>query len=94
MDGFRVCISGDTEDIPAMRELEDIDLAFVCMNLPFTMTAEAAADAVKEFAPSFVYPYHFRGRDGGTQDPQAFAEMVGGASEVQMGGWYEPGELG
>lgn len=92
--GFRVYISGDTEDIPEMRALENIDLAFVCMNLPFTMDAEAAASAVREFAPTYVYPYHYRGRDGGTQDPQAFAEMVGDAAEVRMGDWYAPGELG
>ena len=64
------------------------------MNLPFTMTAEAAADAVREFAPTYVYPYHYRGRDGGTQDPAAFADLVGDASQVQMGDWYKPGELG
>ena len=92
--GFRVYISGDTEDVPEMRALENIDLAFVCMNLPFTMDAEAAASAVRDFAPAFVYPYHYRGRDGGTQDPEAFAEMVGDASEVRMGDWYAPGELG
>ncbi len=94
MGDFRVYISGDTEDIPEMRALEDIDLAFVCMNLPFTMDAEAAASAVQEFAPTYVYPYHYRGRDGGTQDPQAFAEMVADASDVRMGDWYAPGELG
>lgn len=94
MDDFRVYISGDTEDLPEMRALEDIDVAFVCMNLPFTMTAEAAADAVREFKPTYVYPYHYRGGDGGTQDPAAFAEMVGDASTVKMGDWYKPGELG
>lgn len=88
MDGFRVYISGDTEDIPEMRALENIDLAFVCMNLPFTMTADAAASAVAEFKPKFVYPYHYRGRDGGTQDPTKFAEMVGGAAEVKLVDWY------
>ncbi|TMM55111.1 MBL fold metallo-hydrolase [Sulfitobacter sabulilitoris] len=87
-DGFRVYISGDTEDVPEMRALENIDLAFVCMNLPFTMDAEAAASAVAEFAPTFVYPYHYRGRDGGTQDPAEFAKMVGDAVEVKMGNWY------
>lgn len=87
-DGFRVYISGDTEDIPEMRALKDIDLAFVCMNLPFTMPAEAAASAVKEFKPKFVYPYHYRGRDGGTQDPQEFANLVGDAAEVRLGAWY------
>ncbi|WP_439524959.1 MBL fold metallo-hydrolase [Marivita sp.] len=87
-DGFRIYLSGDTEDIPEMRALENIDLAFVCMNLPFTMDAESAASAVSEFAPTYVYPYHFRGRDGGTQDPAEFAEMVTGDVEVKMGGWY------
>ncbi|CUH78844.1 MBL fold metallo-hydrolase [Tropicibacter naphthalenivorans] len=94
MGDFKIYVSGDTEDIPEMRALTDVDLAFVCMNLPFTMPAEAAADAVKAFKPTYVYPYHYRGRDGGTQDPAHFAELVGDASQVQMGGWYKPGELG
>lgn len=87
-DGFRIYISGDTEDIPEMRALENIDLAFVCMNLPFTMDANAAASAVAEFKPKVVYPYHYRGRDGGTQDPAEFAKLVGDAAEVKMGNWY------
>lgn len=87
-DGFRVYVSGDTEDIPEMRALEGIDLAFVCMNLPFTMDAEAAASAVSEFGPKYVYPYHYRGRDGGTQDPAAFADMVEGGVEVKLHDWY------
>lgn len=87
-DGFRVYISGDTEDIPEMRALENIDLAFLCMNLPFTMDVEQAASAVAEFKPKFVYPYHYRGRDDGTQDPQEFASLVGDATEVKMGDWY------
>jgi len=90
-DDFRVYVSGDTEDIPEMRALENIDLAFVCMNLPFTMDAQQAASAVQEFAPTYVYPYHYRGRDGGTQDPEEFAELVGDAAEVKMGGWYGEG---
>ena len=88
MGDFRIYISGDTEDTPEMRALENIDLAFVCMNLPFTMDAEAAASAVSEFAPTYVYPYHYRGRDNGTQDPQEFAEMLTSATETKMGGWY------
>ncbi len=88
MGGFRVYISGDTEDVPEMRALKEIDLAFVCMNLPFTMTSEAAASAVAEFKPKYVYPYHYRGKDGGTQDPKAFAEMVGDAAEVKLVDWY------
>ncbi len=92
-EGFRVYISGDTEDTPEMRALSNIDLAFICMNLPFTMDANAAASAVAEIKPSFVYPYHYRGKDGGTQDPEAFAKMVGSDTEVKMGSWYKPGEL-
>ena len=88
VDGLRIYISGDTEDIPEMRALTDIDIAFVCMNLPFTMDAEAAASAVSEFAPTYVYPYHYRGRDNGTQDPAEFAEMVQGDIETKMGAWY------
>ncbi|MFZ2102526.1 MAG: MBL fold metallo-hydrolase [Oricola sp.] len=87
-DGLRVYVSGDTEDIPEMRALENIDVAFICMNLPFTMGAEQAASAVKEFKPKYVYPYHYRGRDDGTQDPQAFATLVGDATEVKFGDWY------
>lgn len=88
IDGARVYISGDTEDIPEMRALENIDIAFVCMNLPFTMSAEAAADAVNEFKPANVYPYHYRGRDNGTQDPMEFAEMLADGIAAKMGGWY------
>lgn len=87
-DEFRVYISGDTEDIPEMRALQNIDLAFVCMNLPFTMDVTAAASAVAEFKPEFVYPYHFRGRDGGTQDPAEFAKLVGDAAKIKMAKWY------
>jgi L-ascorbate metabolism protein UlaG (beta-lactamase superfamily) len=87
-EGFRMYISGDTEDTPEMRALENIDLAFVCMNLPFTMDANAAASAVAEFQPTYVYPYHYRGRDNGTQDPAEFAKLVGPETEVKMGGWY------
>ncbi|TCD16450.1 MBL fold metallo-hydrolase [Oricola cellulosilytica] len=87
-EGFRVYVSGDTEDIPEMRALENIDLAFVCMNLPFTMDVNQASSAVIEFQPTYVYPYHYRGRDGGTQDPEEFARLVGDAAEVRMGSWY------
>jgi L-ascorbate metabolism protein UlaG (beta-lactamase superfamily) len=61
-DGMRVYISGDTEDIPEMRALKDIDVAFVCMNLPYTMTELQAAKAVVAFQPKIVYPYHYRGK--------------------------------
>ena len=63
-EGQRIYISGDTEDIKEMRTLEDIDYAFICMNLPYTMTVEQAASAVLEMKPRVVIPYHYRGKDG------------------------------
>ena len=60
----RIYISGDTEDIKEMRKLKNIDYAFVCMNLPYTMSVEQAASAVLEFKPKVVYPYHYRGPKG------------------------------
>ncbi|MGZ9810931.1 MBL fold metallo-hydrolase [Pseudoroseicyclus sp. H15] len=88
LDGFTVYISGDTEDTPEMRALEGIDLAFICMNLPYTMTAEQAASAVQEFQPTYVYPYHYGGDGEGSQDPAKFAELAGDATETKMGAWY------
>lgn len=63
-NGKRVYISGDTEDIPEMLALPDIDVAFVCMNLPYTMTEIQAAKAVVAFKPKTVYPYHYKGAAG------------------------------
>lgn len=87
----RIYISGDTEDIPEMRNLEDIDIAFVCMNLPYTMGIEAAADAVIEFAPAVVYPYHYRNGDGTKGDVATFKKLVNAGNpnvEVRLAGWY------
>jgi L-ascorbate metabolism protein UlaG (beta-lactamase superfamily) len=64
VDGTRVYLSGDTEGTPEMRALENIDTAIVAMNLPFTMSVDDAADAVAEFSPRVVIPYHYRGREG------------------------------
>ncbi len=62
--GFeRIYIAGDTECTPEMRELEDISMAFLPMNLPYTMTPTEAAECVKAFMPKVVYPYHHRGSD-------------------------------
>ena len=55
----RVYLAGDTENIPEMKELKNIDIAFLPMNLPYTMTPEMAADAAKMFKPKILYPYHF-----------------------------------
>lgn len=86
----QVYLSGDTEDIPEMRSLNDIDIAFVCMNLPFTMDVDQAADAVLEFKPKVVYPYHYRGREG-LSDVASFKKIVNEADssiEVRLRNWY------
>ena len=86
----RIYISGDTEDIPEMRQLENIDIAFVCMNLPYTMTIKSAADAVLEFKPKKVYPYHYRGTEG-LSDVEKFKSIVNEenkAIEVIQVDWY------
>ncbi|HEX7036389.1 MAG TPA: MBL fold metallo-hydrolase [Pseudomonadales bacterium] len=87
--GTRVYVSGDTHDIPEMRALRDIDVAFVCMNPPNTMSVEQAADAVLEFRPRIVYPFHFRSRQG-FSDVQAFERLVAAdpAIEVRQRRWY------
>jgi len=59
----RFYFSGDTEGVPEMLALKNIDVAFVCMNLPYTMPPEEAADAVIAFHPKIVIPYHYRGSD-------------------------------
>lgn len=86
IDGTRVYIAGDTEDIPEMRQLENIDVAFVPMNLPYTMGVSQAADAVSEFQPRYVYPYHYRGSD--VEEFASLVEESGAGTEVLMGGWY------
>jgi len=59
----RVYVAGDTENIPEMAELEQIDVAFLPMNLPYTMTPEMVVQAVRTFKPRIVYPYHFGNTD-------------------------------
>lgn len=91
----RVYFSGDTEDIPEMRSLENIDKAFICMNLPYTMTVDKAAEAVLEFRPKEVYPYHYRGRPD-VSDVGKFRELIeagnSGIEVVQLD-WYPNDEF-
>ena len=61
----RVYVAGDTENTPEMKALKDIDIAFLPMNVPYTMTPEMVADAVKAFKPKIVYPYHYGETDTG-----------------------------
>lgn len=84
--GKNVYVSGDTEDIPEMRSLQDIDVAFVCMNLPYTMDIYQAASAVLDFEPRIMYPYHYRG-----QDTKRFKQVVtleNDQIEVRLRNWY------
>jgi L-ascorbate metabolism protein UlaG (beta-lactamase superfamily) len=82
--GKRFYFSGDTEGIPEMRALKNIDVAFVCMNLPYTMTPEAAADAVKAFHPAVVYPYHYS-----QSDLTVFSKALAGSGvDVRIRDWY------
>ena len=85
--GKRFYFSGDTEAIPEMKALKNIDVAFVCMNLPYTMTVEQAARAVRAFKPRGVYPYHYRG-----SDVNKFKELVGtdAGIEVRLREWCIP----
>jgi L-ascorbate metabolism protein UlaG (beta-lactamase superfamily) len=59
----RVYVAGDTENIPEMKTLQEIDVAFLPMNLPYTMTPEMVADAAKSFRPKILYPYHYSDTD-------------------------------
>ena len=54
-----IYVAGDTENIPEMRDLKNIYVAFLPMNLPYTMTPEMVADAAKSFKPAILYPYHY-----------------------------------
>ena len=65
LGGRRIYFAGDTACTPEMKALTDIDVAFVPMNLPYTMPPEEAAECVAAFKPAIVYPYHYRGSDLG-----------------------------
>lgn len=82
--GLRIYLAGDTEGIPEMRALKNIDVAFVPMILPYTMPPAEAADAVKAFHPKVVYPYHY-----GKSDLKVFENGLRGAGiDVRIRNWY------
>jgi len=89
LGGRRIYISGDTGDIPPMRALTDIDVAFVAMNLPYTMSVASAASAVREFRPKVVYPYHYSPSNP-SADLNDFKRRVGQdlGIEVRLRKWY------
>jgi len=71
MGGKHIYIAGDTENIPEMKNLKNIDIAFLPMNLPYTMTPEQTAEAARSFMPKILYPYHF-----GQTDPQQLVKLL------------------
>jgi L-ascorbate metabolism protein UlaG (beta-lactamase superfamily) len=81
----RLYISGDTECIPEMKAVRNIDVAFVCMNLPYTMTPGEAAECVNNFKPKIVYPYHY-----GQSNLQEFSSAVQKTPgiDVRLRKWY------
>jgi L-ascorbate metabolism protein UlaG (beta-lactamase superfamily) len=81
--GTRVYLSGDTECTPEMRALSKIDVAFVCMNLPYTMPPAEARQCIEAFHPKVLFPYHYRGSD--LTDVQALARQ---GIEVRTRNWY------
>jgi L-ascorbate metabolism protein UlaG (beta-lactamase superfamily) len=75
----RVYVAGDTENIPEMKALKNIDIAFLPMNLPYTMTPEMVADAAKAFKPKILYPYHY-----GETDPNKLVELLKDVKGIEV----------
>ncbi len=75
----RIYIAGDTENIPEMKDLGAIDIAFLPMNLPYTMTPEMVADAARMINPKILYPYHY-----GDTDPAGLAPLLKGQSNIEV----------
>ena len=78
--GERVLVAGDTENIPEIKALKNIDIAFLPMNLPYTMTPEMVADAAKAFKPGILYPYHY-----GSTDTGELLRLMKGVKGVRSG---------
>jgi L-ascorbate metabolism protein UlaG (beta-lactamase superfamily) len=75
----RLYVAGDTENIPEMKALKNIDIAFLPMNLPYTMTPEMVADAAKAFRPHILYPYHY-----GKTDTQKLVELLKDEKNIKV----------
>jgi len=86
--GKRIYIAGDTEQTPENAHIPAIDVAFVPVNQPYTLTVEGAAAWLKDFHPRVVYPYHFRNADGSFSDLAALKKDAGTASDVRLLRWY------
>ena len=86
----RIYIAGDTEATPEMKALKNIDVAFLPMNLPYTMTPQEAATGARAFKPKVVYPYHYRYPFTKlNSNPQQFAKALEGSGiRVKIRDWY------
>ena len=78
----RIYVAGDTENTPKMKALNNIDAAFIPMNLPYTMDSAMAADAVKAFKPRLVYPYHTTSNE--EDQVPGFIELMKGFDEIDI----------
>jgi len=79
LGGKRVFVAGDTENVPEIKALKDIDIAFLPMNLPFTMTPEQVADTAKAMKPKILYPYHF-----GETDTNELVRFMEGEKDIEV----------
>lgn len=79
----RIYMSGDTEPTEELRAVKDIDIAFISVNQPYTMTPEQAVEAVKAIQPKIYYPYHYGQVDEPT-DVEALAKMLDGECDVRI----------
>lgn len=75
----KVYVAGDTENTPEMKALRDIDIAFLPMNLPYTMTPEMVADAARAFTPKILYPYHF-----GDTETSKLVELLKAEKDIEV----------
>ena len=75
----RLYVAGDTENTPEMAALKDVDIAFLPMNLPYTMTPEMVADAARSLRPRILYPYHY-----GDTDPQRLVELLRDQADIEV----------
>ena len=80
LDGLRIYIAGDTEDIPEMEAVKDIDIAFLPCNQPYTMTVDQLVNAAKIIKPKVLFPYHY------SQTPvaQVSMKLAGSGIEVRI----------
>jgi L-ascorbate metabolism protein UlaG (beta-lactamase superfamily) len=79
LGGKRVLVAGDTENTPEIKELKNIDIAFLPMNLPYTMSPEMVADAARSFRPKILYPYHY-----GNTNTDELVELLKDEKDIEV----------